>query len=222
MAFPLTHLFVAHEMMKNYDIKDRADFLLGCLAPDAVHYRKSFVGASMGLIGQAKKVSHLCPVSNEKWGSVTDNEGWQNCVLNFLREKEQTPFRLGYATHVLTDIYNNKTLWSNFRTQNPLEAKKGYKSAYYDDLKHIDSLLKCDRVVTEEICEKLSRASAVGIEGLVSSEEVEAIKQTMILEYGYVSQTSSSDKKYSTKFVSYDEMLIFIKEAAHFTTAIVF
>ena len=222
MAFPLTHLFVAHEMMNNFDVKDRADFLLGCLAPDAVHYRKSFVGVSMGVIGQAKKVSHLCPVSNEKWGYVTDNEGWQKSVQNFLLEQEQSPFRLGYATHVLTDIYNNKTIWSNFRVNHPQEAIKGYKSAYYDDLKHIDVLLKGDKEVTEEICEKLAVANSIGIDGLVSAWEVEAIKQTMIFEYGNVSQTSSIDKKYSTKFISYDEMLIFIKDAALFTSTIVF
>ena len=222
MAFPLTHLFVAYNMINAHNIKEKADFFLGCIAPDAVHYRKSFVGADMAGIGQAKKTSHLCPISDEKWGSVTDNEGWLRCVRIFLQEDEISPFRLGYATHVITDIYNNKTLWSNFRTNHPLEAKKGYKSAYYDDLKHIDALLNENREVTEEICEKLAHAKAVGVDGLVNADEVSSIKQSMITEYGNASQTSNSDKKYSTIFVSYDEMLIFIKEATLFTSAIVF
>ena len=222
MAFPLTHLIVGQNMIKTYKIKHEADFLLGCIAPDAVHFRKSFVGAGMAEIGQAKKISHLCPISDEKWGSVTDNEGWIGCVKIFLTEHERTLFKFGFATHVLTDIYNNKTIWDSFRTNHPLEAKKGYKSAYYEDLKHIDALLKEDNEVTDEICEKLAQAKAVGIKGLVTADEVEAIKQSIIAEYGNASQTGSFDKKYLTKFVSYDEMLIFIKEAAHYSSAIVF
>ena len=222
MAFPLTHLFVANSLINSFGIKEQADFLLGSVAPDAVHYRKSFVGASMAEIGRAKKTSHLCPVSNEKWGSVTDNEGWQLSVEIFLNNQEKTPFRLGYATHVLTDIHNNKTLWHNFRTNNPLEAKKGYNSAYYDDLKYIDALLKHDRGVTEDICEILALARGIGIDGLVSEDEVEALKDSLVFEYGKNSQTGNYDKFYMTKFVSYDEMLIFIKEATLFVSAIVF
>ena len=222
MAFPLTHLIVAYNMTKKHSINNEADFLLGCIAPDAVHFRKSFEGSSMAEIGQAKKISHLCPISDEKWGSVTDNEGWLSCVKNFLQEHELSPFRLGYATHVLTDIYNNKTLWSRFRTNHPLEAKKGYKSSYYDDLKHIDILLKNNRNVTDGICDKLSQAKTAGIDGLVNADEVDAIRRNMISEYGGISQTSKYDKKYSTKFVSYDEMLIFVKEAELFASAIVF
>ena len=219
MAFPLTHLIVAQNMVEKYGIEGGEEFLLGSIAPDAVHFRKSFLGASMAEIGQAKKTSHLCPKSDEAWGSVTDNEGWLNCVKIFLEKK--SPFRMGYATHVLTDIYNNQTIWSDFRTNHPLEAKKGYKSVYYDDLRHIDFLLKND-VKAKRICEKLTRADSIGIDGLVSADEVEAIKQSMLCEYGAPSKTSSFDKFYETKIVSYDEMLIFVKEAALFCAAIVF
>ena len=222
MAFPLTHLIVAMNMLKTRSICGEAEFLLGSIAPDAVHYRKSFVGSSMAEIGQAKKISHLCPVSDEKWGSVTDNDGWAECAKVFLMNQKKSPFIMGYATHVLTDIYNNKTIWDDFRTNYPSEAKKGYNSAYYDDLKHIDALLNEDRNAVENICEKLIRSRAFGIEGFVDADEVEAIKQSMIAEYGKISQTGNSNKKYATKFVSYDEMLIFIKDAVLFSSAIVF
>ena len=222
MAFPLTHLYVANNMIKTHFVANEADFMLGCIAPDAVHYRKSFIGAGMAEIGQAKKISHLCPVSDEKWGSVTDNEGWQTCVMNFLDEHGKSPFMLGYATHVLTDIFNNKTIWERFRTNHPNEAKKGYKSAYYDDMKHIDSLLKNNTVISKKFCEKLAQAKPQGIDGLVSINEVEALRQGNINEYNNISQTVNFDKKYQTIFVSYDEMLIFIKDAALFGSAIVF
>ena len=222
MAFPLTHLIVAKNIIKTHGIKDEEDFLLGSIAPDAVHYRKSFVGASMAEIGKAKKTSHLCPESDEKWGSVTDNDGWLLSVKTFLGEHEKSSFRLGYATHVLTDIYNNKTIWNDFRTKHPLEAIKGYKSAYYDDLNHIDALFKNNRIITEEICAKLTQAKTNSIGGLVSSDEVEAIKMSIVSEYGTNNQISNVHKKNVVNFVSYDEMLIFIKEAGLFISAIVF
>ena len=222
MAFPITHLIIAKKMLEDNHIQDAESFLLGSIAPDAVHFRESFVGASMATIGQAKKITHLCPVSDEKWGSVTDNDGWLSLVQTFLSQDAKTAFRLGYATHVLTDIYNNKTIWKDFWTNHPIEAKKGYKSAYYEDLKIIDALLNENRPVMLDICETLSSAKPDRIDGLVSPGEVEAIKQSIILQYGQSSQTSKYDKKYSFSFVSYDEMLIFVKAAALFCSAIVF
>ena len=220
MAYPFTHLIVAIKMMEHHEIQDTADFILGSIAPDAVHYRNGLVDASMTDIGKTKKISHLCPVSNEAWGACTDNEGWTNCVKIFLEKK--SAFRMGYATHVLTDIYNNKTIWNNFRNNYPDEAKKGYKSVYYDDLRHIDMLLKNNKDFTETICEKLIISNPVSIEGLVNANEVDAIKQNMLYEISGLSQNSNSNKKYETKIVSYDEMLIFIEEAALFSASIVF
>ena len=83
-------------------------------------------------------------------------------------------------------------------------------------------MLKDERVITESICAKLTLAKSSGIDGLVGTDEVEAIKQSIIAEYGNSIQASNFHKNYVANFVSYDEMLIFIKAAALFTSAIVF
>ena len=220
MAFPLTHLIVAHRIAIETDMADPGDFLLGSIAPDAVHFRRSFEKASMAEIGQAKKTSHLCPVSDELWGRVTDNDGWLRSIFEFLEVR--TPFRLGYAVHALTDLYNNKTLWDGFRKNHPVEAAKGYKSGYYDDMRHIDALLKAETGVTGPICGILAKAAPQGISGLVSSDEVGAIKESILQDCQSAPSLSPAAKKRSANFVSYDDMQAFISDAWEFCAKLVF
>ncbi|MDR0271692.1 MAG: zinc dependent phospholipase C family protein, partial [Clostridiales bacterium] len=128
MPFPLTHLCVAWHIIEKSGSKNAAQFILGSIAPDAVHHREEFINGYNPSIGAEKKITHLCPISDERWGHVTDNEGWEERVKKFLREHANNAFAAGYAAHVLTDICNNKTLWYNFRTNFPQEAVKGYTS----------------------------------------------------------------------------------------------
>jgi len=212
MAFPLTHLLVAYEIIARYPRQDAdaALLLLGSIAPDAVHYREGFIGGSMSNIGNAKKITHLCPVSDEKWGAVTDNDGWINKVKAFAKS-HKGPLAEGYAIHVLTDIYNNITLWENFRTQHPKEAAKGYKSGYYQDLREIDLRLYQSKVKNSQIEPLLAKAVASEMPGLVTAEEIIAIQNNLLCK-NYENPTPG----YMYRFISYDETLRFIQDTADF------
>lgn len=214
MAFPLTHLCVAYRILESNFLPeaDAAQFLLGSIAPDAVHYRTEFLGAEMKGIGAAKKITHLCPVSNEPWGKVTDNDGWINCVKDFLAANPPDPLYAGYAAHVLTDIQNNQTLWHNFRTSNPQEAAKGYASTYYDDLRHIDMHLYMKLPERPQIMKLLSKAIPIEIPGLIAREELHAIQNNILHEHFKNATLPSDAFKYN--FVNYNDMLTFIKNAA--------
>ena len=214
MAFPFTHLCVA------YKVSQDPQFLLGALAPDAVHYRKEFIGASMSgvnSIGGAKKITHLCPVSDEKWGSVTDNDGWIKNVKSFLQASPKDIFYTGYAAHVLTDIQNNQTLWANFRTAHPHEAAKGYKSLYYSDLKNIDYRLFHELPDSAEIMRILANANPQEMPGLVYKNEVYDIQQNILHEHF---KNSAPDANYKYNFISFDDTLEFIGTAAAFVKTI--
>jgi len=241
MAFPFTHLCVAWrvlEKLQNLDENHAAAFLLGSLAPDAVHYRKGYVGAGMAGIGAAKKISHLCPVSDEKWGQVTDNGGWVKCVRNFLATHSTYTgencwveancftstsnenaivhaFVQGYAAHVLTDIHNNRTLWDTFRAKYPEEAAKGYASEYYADLKEIHTRLFLEFPATTEIMALLAKAVPVGIPGLVTAEEVRDLQEN-ILHVEFKDARIEAPRAY--KFTTYDDTLNYIESAATFCT----
>ena len=213
MAFPLTHLLVAQNLIETFQLPsmDSGLFLLGSVAPDGVHYRKGFVGAEMGNIGAQKKASHLCPISSEKWGQVTDNKGWEECVKFFLRENKNDSLCLGYAVHILTDICNNTGIWQNFRTKHPEEAAKGYASDYYRDLRNIDIQLYFRLYKPSGIETALKNAVAKNLPELVIAEEIHAIRDNLLYDQ-YNSVTMPTEKSYG--YLTYDEVLQFINEAA--------
>ena len=236
MAFPITHLLVANTLLDRHPRPDTdaAQFLLGVLAPDAIHYREGFAGAEMKNIGAAKKVTHLCPVSDERWGAVTDNEGWIQCIEEFLRtytnsqlgdnvtKKGSTmpmlangsnPLIEGYAVHNLTDCYNNMTLWYSFRSKHPAEAAKGYASGYYRDLQEIDIRLYLAYVAGSKIERLLAMAQPFDMPGLVSAKEIRAIRDNILYE-NYKGRIPLDSHKYT--FVTCDDTLDYIVKTADF------
>ena len=232
MAFPITHLLVADALLSRYPRTDTdaAQFLLGALAPDAIHYRKDFAGAEMKNIGAAKKITHLCPVSDERWGEVTDNEGWIECIKEFAhthtgsqtgrgainsQENSSAAYAQaeGYVVHALTDCYNNMTLWDRFRTQHPAEAAKGYASGYYRDLQEIDLRLYLAYVAGSKIERLLAMAEPCDMPGLVSAGEIRAIRDNILCE-NYKGRVPLDGYEYS--FVTYDEALDYIAKTADF------
>jgi hypothetical protein len=216
MAFPLTHLCVAQKILNSSNEKNEkniSQFLLGSIAPDAIHYREEFQGAVKKNIGAAKKITHLCPESDEKWGQVTDNDGWIERVKKFFTQSVQRNdfFAKGYAAHILADIYNNKTLWHNFRTNYPAEAAKGYNSDYYADLRNIDARLYRDFPDIPKIMSALENSVPDEIAGLVSANEVAAIKNNLLYEH---CKNIPPDPPQNYFFVSYDDTIEFIENAA--------
>ena len=191
MAFPLTHLLVAKRIITLIPMSDLAasQFILGSIAPDGVHHRKAFTGenALMSHIGPAKKITHLCPISDEKWGQVTDNDGWIKLVQAFHAKYKDDPLYVGYAVHVLTDIYNNLTVWANYIANYPDEAAKGYKSVYYEDLRNIDNRLYHELAKDSGIFEYLRKGvpkeiyDTASIE-IASAEEILTIQKNLLCE----------------------------------------
>ena len=218
MAFPLTHLLVADAILTSHPRHETEEalFMLGSIAPDAIHHRKEFTGAEMKNIGAAKKVTHLCPISDERWGMTTDNIGWAKCVKRFLHGNTG-PFAEGYAIHVLTDIYTNMTIWERVRTQYPEETAKGYESGYYRDLKDIDVRLYHSLVKGSRIERLLAQAKACDMPGLVSEEEVCAIRDNILYVH---CKDRLPIPGYKYTYVSYGETLDFIREAAGFTVGV--
>jgi len=212
MSFPLTHLLVAEELLTRRPREDEAQYLLGAIAPDGVHYRKN-ISHEKGALGPAKKIAHLCPVSEELWGYVTDNDGWVECISAFTR-KNISSLAAGYATHCLTDLYNNKTLWTRFRTSSPEEAAKGYQSRYYDDLRNIDTRLYLDLAPkVERIWSLLAASTPTEMPGLVSTQEIADIKENILYQQ-YKGPLETPSQEYS--FITYEESLEFIQKAADF------
>jgi len=214
MAFPLTHLCVAYHILTKHPIPAPELFLLGSIAPDAVHSRAEFKGSSQSNIGPAKKVTHLCPISDEKWGRITDNDGWVESVKAFISKNPNNPLLLGYAVHVLTDIFNNKGLWHYFSTNYPEEAARGYNSNYYADLRNIDLRLYNEFVKNSKMMDLLKNSTSQDISGLIARDELEDIRNHLL----NIAYADIPDNAYTNNYfyVTYDQTLEFINDAAEF------
>ncbi|MCL2204061.1 MAG: hypothetical protein FWB88_09000 [Defluviitaleaceae bacterium] len=223
MSFPITHLRVAALVARELKLPDGqvALFLLGALAPDGVHYRAGLVGVSQSDIGATKKASHLCPVSDEPWGYVTDNDGWIAEILRFARQYPGDALAMGYAVHALTDVYNNLTLWKHFTTHHPQEAAKGYASDYYKEMAALDLQLYQEES-TAPIMALLATAQGRDFPGRVTAAEIHAIRDSLY---------SADNANYSTyahqppartsanRLVTSAQMQKFITDAAAFARA---
>jgi hypothetical protein len=208
LSFPLTHLLVA------YEICPSPQFLLGSISPDAVHYRGGEGYSTKAGIGALKKVTHLCPVSDEKWGQVTDNDGWLEIVRDFLHLHGRDEFAAGYACHALTDMYNNKSIWRNFREKFPAEAAKGYASEYYADMKAIDTWLYFNHPNARTVLDVLGGVGeALLWDGApVSVEEVNGIRHNIV----HIHFKDAREEPHNYKYVTPQDMMDFIAKAAQF------
>ena len=228
MSFPITHLRVADLVAQRMQLDNTqtAALLLGALAPDGVHYRARFAKATQSGIGAAKKLSHLCPPGNERWGQVTDNVGWVAEATRIHRGWQHDGadyLAMGYIVHVLTDIYNNKTIWHNFRTQYPLEAMKGYAGDYYTEVAALDIALYHE-AETERIMRLLPQAEVRDFAGRVAANEIDAVRAGLYAQQNrnltvYVG--SSVPDVSAHTFVTQHQMERFITDATDFVAKIV-
>ncbi len=199
MPLPIVHLGVAKEMIGKLDITDISAYYLGSISPDAVHMRKNFKR-------EDKKVSHL---------HSTDMESRKNNAKNFILNNLSNPhhdFYCGYGVHVLTDIFWDETIYSIFKSRyiedkTPVQDERW---AYYNDTDKLDFELYNKYEYRPEIWNYLSGSKAIGIDGLVSADEVSAWNNRTLHWF----DSGESQHKNPIKYIFYDELIDFFKETA--------
>lgn len=175
MLFPMTHLIIARNILNaTSQIKDPAQFMLGSIAPDAVHFRPDFES-------DMKKVSHLV-VGEERWGWVTDNDGWKENILTFfdLMKDEDPDFILGYCAHILADIKHNIEIWTPFRIEHEHELKSGQGSALHREAVEVDFELYRTCPDRPKMWELLERARPIDIPGIVEASDIERARAHLL------------------------------------------
>ena len=195
MPFPMVHLCVAHRILdNNKEIENPGNFLLGALAPDAVHFRENYSG-------DMKKSSHLC-VGNEKWGATTKNQEWFDNVLLFLQRNKcfaNKDFMYGYCSHILADIQNNIKIWMPLHLKNEETQEKAMSSLLHKEAYAIDLLLYLLHPKKEEIWSQLKEANSYHIPGCVSAEEIDRMKDAILYsQFANTEQPDVSFNKYIT------------------------
>lgn len=206
MAYQMIHLEVAYRLLEKYDwITKQGDFLMGAIAPDAVHFHDTY---EVWL----KEHSHLWDCG-PKWGITLDSEKWKRNVLEFWKthkEDDNREFLAGYCVHILTDWMNDIKIWSPFRNAN-------MKDGNVEEIYHIygreaigsDQWLYQNSNHTEKIMELLSESQTYSIAGCVEKQDVERQKKHMLTEqYKDIESVDIKEYRYCTKEV----ILAFITE----------
>lgn len=181
MPYPMTHMEIAYRLLGVYDwIRQPGDFILGSIAPDAVHFHDVY---EIPL----KEKSHLWDCG-PKWGVTVDSQRWKDSICRFWkqhRNDENRDFAAGYCLHLLTDWLNDRRMWSPFREQilQGADYDRIYGDSQYRREAHgYDQWLYQNSPHTEKVWELLESGRAQGLEGLIWARDLERQKKSVLTE----------------------------------------
>lgn len=200
MSYQMTHLEVAYRLLDQYEwIKTEPDFLLGAIAPDAVHFHEKYYL-------ELKEQSHLWDCG-PRWGITLDSDKWKRNVLDFWNIHKTDPNRdyiAGYCVHILTDWLNDIKIWSPFRNEN---MQNGDVDAIYQiygqEARRGDQWLYNESDNCEKIMSLLAESRAYAIENCVLQKDVEVQKRHILSEqYRDKGDCDISGHRYCTEDVT--------------------
>ena len=185
MSYPMVHLSVAWRLLEEgLSVRRREDFLLGAVAPDAVHYRPGAYTSDWKLYSHygCADLEHI----PEKWGYVTRNEPWMAYIRRLWRSCDpsmpQSGFLLGYYTHILTDICNNTEVWTPFRMAQGGTFDRETYDLYGNECRNVDYVLYTRHPDARGLLEALERADAYTLSSRIRAEEVAALRFSLLHE----------------------------------------
>lgn len=188
MSFQMIHMEIAYRLLQYFpQVKHPAEFILGSVAPDAVHMVPDAVRLAADFDVTEKIRSHLFEGCGP-WGDTQDYELWERNIGAFFETNvavEADPvrrdFMFGIFVHCLTDYWNDLKIWrkaqSMYLPSMPLEA---FKDAFYREYRSIDWWLYQNSEHTAKICALLADAALFSIEGLVNGEKLANLKKYLL------------------------------------------
>lgn len=167
MAFPMVHLLIAHKWAQHKpELFDSPEYYLGTLAPDAIHMRENC------RYPEDKYVTHL--------NALPEYQRDSRALLAYWRVRS-TPFDLGYAIHVIGDVF-----WVRFYKETyPTLIVNGHtdNARYYPDANRIDDWLYEQREERPKIWALLARARAPEDHPLLSAPEIEGWRDRVFASF---------------------------------------
>lgn len=170
MSYLMTHLIIANEYYKRTDIniENKAHFLLGNLAPDAVHMREDYTPAY-------KECSHVLP-THIRWGHVRTAEqveAWRRNICKFYREnmdRSEQDYIFGYTMHMLTDDYNCVKIFGPAINASNLSFTE-FMKIYREEAIALDNYLYHNYSESKALFELLLDTKAVDMPGMITADE---------------------------------------------------
>ena len=198
MAQPMMHLLIADEIYteKSSSIHSYGDFLLGSIAPDAVHVKENYTR-------EIKDISHY------KFDSKS-HISYFDTFFDEYYTSENKDFVVGYLVHLLSDMIWYHSVRVPFKEEfqkAPLQ-NMSMNEAYYADCEQIEQLMYFEKNASR-IIETINRGQAYSVEGLIDAEDVKAWKEKLIFDYNNRKNISSQ-----TKYISEQHIRDYIENCA--------
>lgn len=172
MAQPMMHLLIADKIYteRSGSILSYGDFLLGSIAPDAVHVKENYKR-------ELKDISHY------RFNSKS-HISYFDTFFNEYSKSENKDFVVGYLVHLLSDM-----IWYHFVRvpfkeeflKAPLQ-NMSMNEAYYADCEQIEQLMFLEKN-SPRIIEALNTGKAYSLEGLIDAEDVMVWREKLIFDY---------------------------------------
>lgn len=186
MAQPMMHLLIADRVYAEAagSIRSYGGFLLGSIAPDAVHMRADCTR-------ELKNISHYRFTSKSP----------MSCFDPFFDEygtSENQDFVIGYLVHLLSDMiwYHSVRVPFKERFQQVPSRDMPMNEAYYADCGQIERAMFWE-TDAPRIINSIAESKAYPLEGMIDAESVEAWKEKLIFDYN-----SRRDTPPHTQYIS--------------------
>lgn len=181
MSFQMIHMEIAYRLLEYLpQIEHPAEFILGSVAPDAVHMNPHYDVSS-------KVKSHLFKNCG-MWGDTLDYEQWRSNIEAYFEriaaaqeEPARRDFEIGICVHCLTDRWNDIRIWRKAQSEFlPTMTFEAFKEAFYREYRNIDWWLYQNSGNTAQIRKLLADAESFEIEDLVDRQELEDLRKHLL------------------------------------------
>jgi hypothetical protein len=163
MPLPMVHFAVAVQLGERSSQFPSAEFLLGSIAPDAIHMRPESQHRD-------KLITHLLDPAD-----TPDHTQVRDLLAHYTAMPAPYPaFAAGYAAHVLTDRLWSSTITEPFYAQLPPDTDDvTWRKLYYQETDQIDCNLYHHMPWQPEVWSCLAQADSLDFLPLLSSSEID-------------------------------------------------
>ncbi|MGG1553886.1 zinc dependent phospholipase C family protein [Paenibacillus ferrarius] len=167
MPWPMVHFAIADKVCSGDPCPY---FLLGSIAPDAIHARE-------GTTREDKGRTHFM----ENGVMPTIDQIGQHAVhyLSSNRMPEWKAFIQGYISHVYTDLRWTETLYAGYEASFHGAAEMR-RNTYNREVSQIEFILMRSEAWTECVISKLQEVEAIAMPPLIEADEIEAYSNAKI------------------------------------------
>lgn len=200
MPLPMVHVAIAVQLGTEHGQFPSADFLLGSVAPDAIHMRPNSRR-------EDKQATHLMYNTHEP-----DEAG----LRSLLAQYAGSAFATGYAAHVLTDHLWIKTVIPQFRSVSPTAAdSEAERVLYYRETDQIDVHLYRQSDWQPQVWTRLAEADCPDFPPLLTAAEIHQWRERTLHWF----DDPSHDPQITPQYLTVALVQRFVQDAAEYVAA---